>query len=111
MEIIYSNTTNTVEQYNMTMSADILKMSEFIGKEMKVAGICHYKDINSKGEEQEILSLSDDTGVYATNSATFIEAFFRMKSLFDANSEDLPTIKITSGKSKNGRDFITCVLA
>lgn len=111
MEIIYSNATNTVEEYNMTMSADIQKLSDNKGMTIKVAGICHYKDTNSKGEEHEILSLSDGTGVYATNSATFIEAFFKMKSLFDAKGEDLPTIKVTSGKSKNGREFITCVLA
>lgn len=111
MKVIYTNVSSTVDRYNMTQSADIKKLSDFKGMEMKVAGICHYTDTNAKGEENEILSLQDETGVYATNSATFIEAFFKMKSMFDEAGEDLPAIKVSSGISKSGREFITCVLA
>lgn len=66
-----------------------------------------YNDINSKGEETEILAIKDKSGVlYACQSNTFKREFFDMVDEF---SLDFSLIKI-SGETKNGRLFISCAL-
>lgn len=67
---------------------------------------CLYNEVNRKGEENEILSILDESGtVIATISETFKRDFF---SIADLMGGDEFSIKIIHGTTKAGRDFVTC---
>lgn len=111
MEIIQtSKEMSTKDRYNMTMSPDILKMKDAVSQRIEVVDWCVFKDTNSKGEENTIMSLSTPDGeVFATNSPTFMEEFFKIQTLFAEADETVTAVKVSSGTSKTGREFITCV--
>ena len=96
------------ESYKLTLDPAIKKMRDFIGVQIDVAGYCLYKDVNKDGKEIEVLSIMDTDGcVYATNSETFKRDFMNIADLMDG---EVYAIEIISGKSKAGREFITCTL-
>ena len=96
------------ESYKMTLDPAIKKMKDFIGVQIEVAAYCLYQDVNKDGKEVEVLSIMDkDGGVCATNSETFKRDFMNIAELMDGEEY---TIKIISGQSKAGREFITCTL-
>lgn len=67
-----------------------------------------YTDVNSKGNEVEILSVKDVSGnVFTTNSPTFKDEFAYIAELMSGEQYDIRVIK---RESKAGRTFITCEL-
>lgn len=100
------------EKYFLTMAPSVQKMKDVISQEIEIEAYCIYEDTNSKGEEQEILSIVTPEGdVFATNSPTFKEDFEKMHTMFNECGEKVTAIKVISGQSKAGREFITCVYA
>ena len=98
------------EIYFLTMSPTVQKMSDAEGQIIEVSNWVVYEDENSKGETQSILSLrTPENEIFATNSPTFKEDFVKMNELFNSMGEQVHSIKVTSGMSKNDRKFITCV--
>ena len=96
------------ESYKLTLDPSIKKMKDFIGVQIEVSAYCFYKDVNKDGKEVEVLSIMDkDGGVCATNSDTFKRDFMNIADLMDGDDY---TIEIIRGKSKAGREFITCTL-
>lgn len=79
------------------------------GAKISVAHWIEFSDVNSgTGEKVEILSMMDKTGeCFATNSKSFKEMFFDIVDIMDG--EDF-TIEKLGGKTKAGRDFVTCGL-
>ena len=100
------------ERYFLTMAPSVKKMKDAVSQEIEVSAWCVYEDTNSKGEEQTILSIATpENDVFATNSPTFIEDFQKMQEVFKDCGETVNAIKVISGTSKAGREFITCVYA
>jgi hypothetical protein len=100
------------EKYFLTMAPSVQKMKDAVSQEIEVAAYCIYKDVNSKDEEQTILSIATpENDVFATNSPTFIEDFQKMLDMFTDCGEVVKAIKVIEGQSKAGRTFITCVYA
>ena len=79
------------------------------GAKINVTHWIEFSDVNSgTGEKVEILSMMDKTGeCFATNSNSFKEMFFDIVDIMDG--EDI-TIEKLGGKTKAGRDFVTCGL-
>lgn len=79
------------------------------GAKISVVHWIEFSDVNSStGEEVEILSMMDDNGeCFATNSKSFKEMFFDIVDIMEG--EDF-TIEKLGGKTKAGRDFVTCGL-
>jgi len=103
---------STQERYFLTMAPGVQKMKDAVTQTIEVAAFCLYEDVNSKDEQQTILSISTpENEVFATNSPTFIEDFFKMQDLFNECGETVKAVKVISGTSKAGREFITCVYA
>jgi hypothetical protein len=103
---------SAVERYFLTMAPSVQKMKDAISQRIEVAAWCIYTDVNSKGEEQTILSIATpENEVFATNSPTFIEDFVKMQDMFAACGEPVNAVQVISGTSKAGREFITCVYA
>lgn len=113
MEIIKtSKELSAVELYMLTMAPGVQKMTDAETQTIEIGAWCLYKDTNSKGEEQTILSIVTPEGeTYATVSKTFQEDFFKMLTFFAEQGSEVHAIKVIGGTSKNDRHFITCVYA
>lgn len=82
------------------------KMSDREGK-FPVDAYLLYEDENSKGEIQEVLAVLSGGEKLETVSPTFIREF---NAICDIMGNDPFAIIIVHGKSKGGRNFITCEL-
>ena len=103
---------SAVERYFLTQNPTVQKMKDAVSQEIELNNWCIYEDVNSKDEPQTILSISTpENEVFATNSPTFIEDFTKMQEMFADCGEKVSRIKVVSGTSKAGREFITCVYA
>ena len=98
------------ETYQLTMSPETQKMSDADGQIIEIKAWAIYTDTDSKGEEKEILSImTPEDEIFGTISPTFKGDFIRMQELFAGMGEIVQSIKVSSGQSKAGRTFITCV--
>lgn len=114
MKIIRTKNENisVKEKYLMCMSPEIQRMRDMEGMVVPVINWMIYSDKDREGKEQTLLSiLSEDNVAYATNSATFIEAFTELCDMFSDSAEEIIAIKVIGGQSKAGRHFITCAYA
>ena len=93
--------------YKMMKSPDVKKMSDAEGSILEVAAWIAYNDIDSRtGEIREILTiLTTDGEMFGTVSGVFQREFKDITKFF---GDDVGSIKVISGKSKAGRNFITC---
>lgn len=111
MKIIRKSNENLTpaQIYNLCKNPEIKKMKDAVDSTIEIDSWLHYRDINSKEEEQEILSIATPDGeVFATNSPTFIREFNDMLDMMSDMDTEVHTIKVLTGKSKSDRDFITC---
>ena len=92
--------------YKMMKSPDVKKMSDADGSVLDVAAWIAYTDADSRtGEIREILTIQTTDGeMFGTVSGVFQREFKDIVKFFG----DVGMIKVTSGKSKAGRNFITC---
>lgn len=106
----YPETLSAAERYHLSMSPAVQKMKEAVGNTINISAWALYKDVNKDNKEQTILSILSENGeVFATNSPTFINDFIKMWELFSDSGETVNEIAVISGKSKNDREYITCV--
>ena len=93
------------ERYMMTHNRNT-SLKDAVGVKLAVTGWLYYADVNSRGENVEVLVLVTETGYYSTISQTFANAFLDIAEAFD-----MPVnIAVVGGVTRNGRDFITCEL-
>lgn len=93
------------EVFKLT-DGDAYKMSDAAGMVIDIDCWCLYNDLNSKGQEQQVLSIMDNEGhIYGTISQTFIQKFMRMVDFF---GDELTEVVVKNGTSKAGREFVTC---
>lgn len=98
-------------QYNLMKAPDMEKMSAHVGDVISVKCFSMRDDerVVDDGEVKHnfVLSIMDDQGViYSTNSPTFIREFSDAYDVFGA--EDIHRVEIVGGRSKAGRNYITC---
>ena len=79
------------------------------GAKINVTHRIEFSDVNSgTGDKVEILSMMDETGeCFATNSKSFKAMFFDIVDIMDGEKF---AIEKRGGKTKAGRDFVTCGL-
>lgn len=112
MEIIKTSNENlTMKQiYDLTKSPEIQKVSDNDGALIQVDEWALYKDIDRDGNTHDILSILDnEVGAVATNSATFTRDFMEIVDMCQSFGAKPRHVKITSGRSKAGRTFYSCV--
>lgn len=108
MEIIRtSGNLSKAERYNMCTSPAIRRMREVIGQELEFKAWIEFTELKeSTGVINTIISIMTTEGeVFATNSKTFISEFEKIVECFE---NEFTAIKVLSGRSRNGREFITC---
>lgn len=101
----------TVKQiYDLTKSPEIQKVSDNEGALVQVNAWVLHTDTDKDGNTREILSILDnEVGAVATNSATFIRNFMEITEMCKDCGVEVQHVKISSGTSKAGRKFYTCV--
>ena len=99
-----------VEQYLMTIAPSIVSMKDVKdGEHITVDGILVFDDVKEgTGETVTVMSIiTPDKKVYSCQSATFKRSINDIANIM----KDKPfTVIKTSGKTKNKRDYINCVL-
>lgn len=109
MEIIEKSRDFTKQELYKLTRGQSINAKDAIGTDVHVDGYCKYSEVNSKGEQVEILAVLDVDGtVYATMSQTFKREF---EFIVDIMGDDPFTITIIGGVTKAGRDFVSCTLA
>lgn len=95
--------------YKMMKSPEVKKMSEADGSVLEVKSWIQYIDTDSKtGEQKEVLTIATTDGeMFGTISATFLREFLDIVKFF---GDDVGMIRVVSGKSKAGRNYITCTV-
>ena len=98
-----------VEVYLMTVSPAIKTMKEVSdGTSIAVDAVINFTDVKEDGTSSIIASImTPDKTVYAFQSQTFYNS---LKDIMAIMKEKSFSIIKTSGKTKNGRDYINCEL-
>lgn len=97
------------ELYLLTMSPKGESVKNHVGSRIEVSAWVIFEDVDKKtGEVHKVLSvLTPDNEVFSTISPTFQADFLDMAELFHNDF----AFEVISGKSKAGREFVTCALA
>lgn len=100
---------NNQELYLLTMSPKADSVKNHVGECIEVSAWLEFEDVDKKsGEVHTVLSvLTPENEVYCSISPTFQSDFKDMAELFHNDF----AFEIISGKSKAGREFVTCALA
>lgn len=100
---------NNQELYLLTMSPKADSVKNHVGERIDVSAWAVFEDTDKKtGEVHDVLSvLTPDNEVFSSISPTFQSDFLDMAELFHNDF----AFEVVSGKSKAGREFVTCVLA
>lgn len=112
MNILYKlNVKDHKDLYDLTKSPAIKKLTSIKGECRTMSCAVIYEDTKYDGDVQKILSFRcKDTGdIFATNSPTFIHDFEDARDMLAEFNEEIHTVKIESGTSRAGRNFISCV--
>lgn len=103
---IFPETMTAKDKYLMLKNPESIKMSDAKNAVLKPEAYVLFEDANvSTGEVSRIVSIRSEGKVYATNSASFIREF---ELIAEAFGDDMPPIKVTTGKSSKGRQYISC---
>lgn len=99
--------------YKMTRGKTTVSVNKLdddqLDQDYSVSAWLIYTDVNSKGEDVEILSVLTESGlVLAAQSKTFKESFF---DIVDIVGDRPFSIRVLSGTSKSGRRYMDCDLA
>lgn len=106
MEIIEQSKDYTKkEMYNLTIANTTITLKEIPDEEhLIVRGYIRWKN----DEGLELLSLDTDKGAVVTQSPSFTLSFNRIWDFF---SDTLPiNIQKVTGTSKNGREYMDCII-
>ena len=97
------------ELYFLTMSPKADSVKNHIGERFDVSAWLVFEDVDKKtGEVHSVLSvLTPENDVVSSVSPTFQSDFMDMAELFHNDF----SFEVISGKSKAGREFVTCALA
>ena len=97
------------ELYFLTMSPKADSVKNHIGERFDVSAWLVFEDVDKKsGEVRPVLSvLTPENEVVSSVSPTFQRDFMEMAELFNNDF----SFEVISGKSKAGREFVTCALA
>ena len=97
------------ELYLLTMSPKADSVKNHVGERIDVAAWLLFEDADKKsGDVHTVLSvLTPDNEVFSSISPTFQSDFLDMAELFHNDF----AFDVISGKSKAGREFVTCALA
>lgn len=106
-----ANVVSAFDLYKLVQSPERKKLTDIKGQDIELDKWVLYTEPDKDGKEMKLLALSTVDGTaYCTNSATFCRSFESAVATFGQFGEEFHDIQVTTGKSKNGRDYIDCVV-
>lgn len=106
-----ANVASAFELYKLVQSPNRTKLTDIKGQTIELDKWVLYTEPDKDGKEMFLLALSTVDGTaYCTNSSTFCRSFESAVATFGQFGEEFHKIQVTTGKSKNGRDYIDCVV-
>lgn len=106
-----ANVASSFDLYKLVQSPERKKLTNIKGQNITLDKWVLYTETNKDGKEMELLALTTaDGSAYCTNSATFCRSFESAVEMFAQFGEEFHEILVTTGTSKNGRDYIDCVV-
>ncbi len=111
MKILYSSPELSMkDSYNLTRNPACEKMSDHVGETIAVDKyMVRDEERGDTGEIVRITSIQTGDKFLATNSIVFCKEFSAIVEMCMACNDTVHHIEITTGKSKKGREFITCI--
>jgi len=106
-----NNIATSLDLYKLIQSPERKKLTDIKGQNITLDKWVLYSEPNKDGVEQKLLALTTADGVsYCTNSATFCRSFEGAVAMFEQFGEQFHDITVAVGTSKNGREYIDCVV-
>ena len=106
-----ANVVSAFDLYKLVQSPVRKKLTDIKGQTIELDKWVLYSEPDKDGKEMSLLALSTVDGTsYCTNSATFFRSFESAVASFAQFGEEFHKIQVTTGTSKNGRDYIDCVV-
>nr|DAT34045.1 MAG TPA: ssDNA binding protein [Caudoviricetes sp.] len=106
-----ANVVSAFDLYKLVQSPERKKLTDIKGQTIELVKWVLYTEPNKDGKEMNLLALSTvDGATYCTNSATFCRSFESAVATFGQFGEEFHSIQIVTGTSKNGRNYIDCVV-
>lgn len=106
-----ANVVSAFDLYKLVQSPIRKKLTDIKGQTIELDKWVLYTEPDKDGKEMSLLALSTVDGTaYCTNSATFCRSFESAVASFSQFGEEFHKIQVATGTSKNGRDYIDCVV-
>ena len=106
-----ANVASSFDLYKLVQSPERKKLTDIKGQTIELDQWVLYTEPDKDGKEMLLLALSTVDGTaYCTNSSTFCRSFECAVETFSQFGEEFHKIQVNTGKSKNGRDYIDCVV-
>lgn len=106
-----SNVVSAFDLYKLVQSPERKKLTDIKGQTIELDKWVLYTEPDKDGKEMSLLALSTVDGTtYCTNSATFCRSFESAVKTFGQFGEEFHKIQVSIGTSKNGRNYIDCVV-
>lgn len=106
-----ANVVSAFDLYKLVQSPERKKLTDIKGQTIELDKWVLYTEPDKDGKEMNLLALfTVDGTAYCTNSATFCRSFESAVATFGQFGEEFHEIHVTTGTSKNGRDYIDCVV-
>ena len=98
------------DKYDLTRNPETERMSNHKDEILSVDQFMIRQEENMQtGEAVTIVSIKSDGTIYATNSGVFVREFTSLVEMAEEANDTIHHIKVIGGKSRNNRDFISCV--
>ena len=106
-----ANVVSAFDLYKLVQSPERKKLTDMKGQTIELDKWVLYTETDKDGKEMPLLSLTTVDGTaYCTNSATFCRSFESAVATFGQFGEEFHKIRVAIGTSKNGRDYINCIV-
>ena len=111
MKILYSTPNlNMKESYDLIRNPACEKMADHVGETVAVDQYMVREEERAATQEiVKIVSIKSGEKFLATNSQVFFRGFCAIIEMCASCNDTVHHIEITTGKSKKGRDFVTCI--
>lgn len=104
-----ANVVSAFDLYKLVQSPERKKLTDIKGQTIELDKWVLYTEPDKDGKEMNLMALSTVDGTaYCTNSVTFFHSFESAVATFGQFGEEFHKIQVTTGTSKNGRDYIDC---
>lgn len=107
---IYPDNLDVNDDYTLTVNPQCKPMRDAVGQKIEVKAVALLEDVSvTDGEVLQFARILTPEGeCYGTSSPSFIKALLTAWDFADRREVDMACINVQSGRSKAGREFITC---